>query len=130
MSNWSHVAAVIIIDDFRLDKSVPDFEKLFGKTMTYEDLLETDDFSKEDYLPMGSEGSLRMSVHANEDVSSMAEYEVSIFGDLRDHNDPDELIEWFKGICRLAEHNFVGVRSACISVENEINGLRTWAMED
>jgi len=132
MSNWSHVSAIIRIDDFRLDESVPDFEKLFGKTMTFEDLLETDDFSEEDYLPMGSEGSLRMSVHVNEDMSCIASYDVSIFGDLRDHDDPDELIEWFKGICRLAEDNFVGVRGACIAVENEINGLRTWAagMED
>lgn len=127
MSNWSHVSAIIRIDDFRLDESVPDFEKLFGKTMTYEDLLETDDFSKDDYLPIGSEGSLRMSVHVNKDISSIAAYDVSIFGDLRDHNDPDELIEWFKGICRLVEDNFVGVRGACIAVENEINGLRTWA---
>ena len=130
MSNWTHVAGVIRIDDLRLDNIKPDFEKVFGKTLRFEDdWPEYDEFKKEEYLPIGSEGSLEMSVYVNEDIHCMAAYVVTIFGDLRDHDDPDEIINWFKekyDFINSSDEFIGGVRNACIVAENEWNGIRTW----
>lgn len=122
MSNWTHVAGIIRIDDFRMDDKIPDFEKIFGKTVRFKDT----NFPEEETLPMGSEGSLEMSVHVNPDKSCLSAYTVSLFGDLRDHDSPEEIIDWFKEKCKLADEMFCGVRNACIVVENEWNGTATW----
>ena len=134
MSNWTHVAGVIRIDDLRFDETkIPDFDKIFGKALRWEDDWPEDiELKKEEYLPLGSEGSLEMSVHVNEDIQCMAAYVVTIFGDLRDHDSPDEIINWFKEKCDLINSSddvIGGVRNACIVVENEWNGVRTWAAE-
>lgn len=127
MSNWSHVAAVIRIDDFRMNDSVPDFEKLFGKTMTWDDMLGCgEEYDEKEYLPMGSEGSLEMSVWVNNDIHKIAAYTVTIFGDLRDSDSAEEIISWFKDKCELIDKDFLGVRNACIVVNNEWNGTVEW----
>ena len=131
MSNWTHVAGVMRIDDLRFDAAnIPDFKAVFGKTLRFEDDWPEDlESRKDEYLPMGSEGSLELSVHVNEDVHSMAAYVVTIFGDLRDHDSPDEIINWFKEKYDLinSSDDFIGgVRNACIVAENEWNGIRTW----
>lgn len=125
MSNWTHVAAVVRIDDLRFgDFSEPDWDKIFGKELLYGDPYEKweeADKYPERYLPMGSEGSLQKSVWANPKECSAAAYTVSIFGDLRDHDDPDEIIEWFKKKCSK-----LSVRQASIVVTNIVNGTRSW----
>lgn len=132
MSNWTHVAGVMRIDDIRFDESMPDFEKIFGKELRWEDLVnwpEDIELKKEEYLPLGSEGSLEMLVHVNEDIHCMAAYVITIFGDLRDHDSPDKIINWFKEKYDLinSSNEFVGgVRQACITVENEWTGVGTW----
>ena len=73
---------------------------------------------------MGSEGSLQKSVWEDPDRSSVAAYTVSIFGDLRDHDSCDEIIDWFKEKCE----NLM-VRNAVITVNNERNGTKTWTYE-
>ena len=58
----------------------------------------------------------------------MAAYTVSIFGDLRDHDDVDEIIYWFEEKCKaLKEDKNVPfwIRQAVITVENEQYGMRT-----
>ena len=50
-------------------------------------------------MPGGDEGTLHKSVWVNPTKHSMAAYAVSIFGDLRDGDSPNEIIEWFKKIC-------------------------------
>lgn len=129
MSNWTHVAGVMRIDDFRFDESVPNFEKIFGKELRWEDDWPENE-EEEKYLPIGSEGSLEMSVHVNEDIYCMAAYVVTIFGDLRDHDSPDEIINWFKEKCELAKNEFIDVRQAAIIVENEWNGTRIWSTNE
>lgn len=128
MSNWSHVSSVIRIDAFRFDDELPDFDSLIGKELNYHDPTEKwEDAEKfpNEYLPMGSEGSLCKSIWINPDVSCLAAYTVTIFGDLRNHDDPDEIITWFKELCSK-----LSVRDAIIKVANEVNGTRTWVYTD
>ena len=103
MSSWLHVAAVMRIDDIRVDDDHkdPNFDKLIGKECLYTSSVSRwKDVKKhpENYLPMGSEGSLRKSVWINPDKSHCAAYTVTIFGDLRDRyeSDADMIISWFK----------------------------------
>ena len=125
MSNWTHVAGIFRIDDIRMDDTIPDFEKIFGKTILFEDIYDENLYDKET-LPMGSEGSLEMSVVINPKKNSIPSYVVSVYGDLRDHDNPQEIIDWFKEKCRVIDETFVGVRNACIVVENEWNGTVNW----
>lgn len=127
MSNWTHVAGVVRIDDLRLSDETPDFDKMFGKEVRYEDSLdvwEDADENPDDYLPMGREGSLRKSVWINPDNSSISAYTVSIFGDLRDHDDPQAIVDWFEKKLKN-----VWVRQAMITVSNECNGEVSWVWE-
>ena len=104
MSQWLQVAAVARIDDFRdgpvsVEDATKMFEKVFGKECSWEHGDFEDAFEHpENYLPMGSEGSLTMSVWVDPDISSLAAYTVSIFGSLRDRGseDANEIIDWFK----------------------------------
>lgn len=123
MSNWTHVAGIIRVDDLRLGEDL-DFEDLIGREILYESPFEeweNIDKYPERYLPTGSEGSLQMSVWTNPDKSDLAAYTVSIFGDLRDHDNAQEVVDWFKKIC----DKFL-VRNAVIVVENERNGQISW----
>ena len=70
---------------------------------------------------MGSEGSLQISVWDNPDKNCANAYTVSIFGDLRDHDNPQEIINWFK-----SKINNLWIRQAVITVSNEWNGTFTW----
>jgi hypothetical protein len=124
MSNWTHVAGIVRVDGLRLNGEVKDFESIFGKEVEWESpggLWDKAWEHPEHFLPMGSEGSLKMTVWVNPEDHCLASYTVSIFGDLRDHDDPDEIINWFKEKCKS-----LFVRNACITVENEWNGVRDW----
>lgn len=130
MSNWSHVAGIIRIDDIRpLNPNVFDADKLIGKELLFTDSSETWDYAfehPEEYLPLGSEGSLIKTVWINPKENDMDAYTVSIFGDLRDHHNADEVIEWFKGICDKFKHR---IRNAVITIDNEYNGIKTYTYE-
>ena len=123
MSNWTHVAGIIRVDLLRplSDVQEIDFTKMIGKELEYDGDWDSYEEHPEEFLPAGSEGSLKMSVWANPEKNDATAYTVSIFGDLRHHDDPDEIIEWFKKICE----KFM-VRQACITVENEWNGTKNW----
>lgn len=68
MSQWTHVAAI-----FRLDSigkiSDEDIYKVFGKEITWNDLYNYDESDDTKTLPMGSEGTLEMSIWHNPDKS-------------------------------------------------------------
>ena len=131
MSDWTHVAAIVRIDSLRFDDNeVDDFEKIFGKQLLWESTREEwDDATDhpEKYLPMGSEGSLEMSVWTNPDKNCMAAYTVSIFGDLRDHCNPDAIVDWFKS---KVEDGNIFIRQAVITVDSGYFGQRTWTYEE
>lgn len=126
MSNWTHVAGIIRMNSFRFDELYNEdyFDKLIGKECLFDAPLNVWDDAEEnpdDYLPMGSEGSLQKSVWIDPDPSNIAAYTISIFGDLRNHDDIDEIIDWFKKICSK-----IWVRQAIITVLNERNGEKNW----
>ena len=128
MSNWTHVAGIIRVDCLHGMYAEPDFDQVFGKEIHFNSPYEDwDDYYRhpEKYLPAGSEGSLTISIWANPKESHVTAYAVSIFGDLRDHDSPDEIIEWFKDKCSK-----LWVRNACVTATNEYNGTRTWVWED
>lgn len=128
MSNWTHVAGVIRIDDFRFEDSPEvNFDELVGMELDFNDdekkWIDADEHP-EKFLPIGSEGSLKKSVWVNPDIDDVDSYAVTIFGDLRDHDDPDKIIEWFKVICSK-----FSIRNAVITAQNEVNGTRTWSKD-
>ena len=125
MSNWTHVAGIIRVDDFRFGNNITkDFDELIGKECLWESSDEVWDDTENNpdkYLPMGSEGSLQKTVWVNPDKHSMDSYTISIFGDLRDHDNVKEIIDWFKEKCKK-----LWVRNAVITVENEWYGTETY----
>ena len=127
MSNWTHVAGIARINASRCDNAAMDFDRIFGKELNYDDETKIwDEYYRnpELFLPAGREGSLHKSVWVNPDISHLAAYTVSIFGDLRDHDSPSEIVDWFKEKLE----NF-WVRNATITVENEWNGTVNWTYE-
>lgn len=128
MSNWTHVAAVFRIDDIDLldIENRPDIDGVFGKECIW-----GEDFHAfcaerrkqlehpEEYLPMGSEGSLHKTVWKNPDSSAAAHWTVTVWGDLRDHESVEEIEKWFRGCCdRLKDW----IRQACCEIDNDLNG--------
>lgn len=120
MSSWTHVAAIVRVDDFRIfdNDDGARMHTIFGKECLFlasrekwEDAMKHPD----KYLPMGSEGSLRKTVWVNPDRSHADAYTVSIFGDLRDYDSPETIIEWFK---KIVNSDAIDVRQACITVTN------------
>ena len=116
MSQWTHVNA-----SFRLDSIgyIPDerIEEVFGKEISYDDLYDYDETSTVKTLPMGSEGSLNISVWHNPDRCCMASTTVTVFGDLRDYggdSDIEKLKEWFNNCC-----NEFMVRQAIMQIQDE-----------
>lgn len=118
MSRWTHVAAI-----FRLDSlgTINDekIREIFGKEVSYEesyDYYGTNSNELVKTLPMGSEGSLNMSIWHNPNKDSLASTTVSVFGDLRDYggSDVEEIKKWFNECC---EKCFV--RQAVIQIDDE-----------
>lgn len=109
MSNWTHVAGIIRVDDFG--------RCLGEKPLNLEKIIEP--------LPYGSEGPLEMTVWENPKKYCVFSYVVSIFGDLRDHHSAEEIVEWFKKICAK-----LAVRDAVITAQNEWNGTAIWVYEE
>lgn len=128
MSNWTHVAGIIRVDDLRTAGKIPDFDKIIGKQCLFHDNEEVWNEvceNPEKFLPGGSEGTLQKVVWINPDKSCMDAYTISIFGDLRDHDDPQEIVDWFKKKCSK-----LWVRNAVITVENERYGTITYTYGD
>lgn len=127
MSNWTHVAGIVRVDCFRFLGGI-DFAGVFGREVKAFDDREAwveADAHPERFLPMGSEGSLKMSVWENPDPCHLDAYTVSVFGDLRDYDDPKAVVEWFKGKCAG-----LNVRNACIVAENEWGAMESWVYQD
>ena len=88
-------------------------------------------------MPVGSEGTLHKTVWENPHDNHMAKYTVSIWGDLRDYDDPNEVLEWFKDCLRFIEDSreqdpslLVFVRDAVIHIYNERSDDITWTYRE
>lgn len=126
MSTWTHVAGVIRAYGVQDMATGHDWDSIIGKECLWgsnsEAWKDADDHPEE-YMPLGSEGTLQKSIWVNPDKSDMTAYTISVFGDLRDWYDVDAIVEWFKKIVK----NKLWVRSAVITVTNTIDNTRTWA---
>ena len=91
MSTWTHVNSAIRFDSLRMIQKKPDL----GISVSFEDSGDAWDRCN---IPCGSEGSLTIDMWESPDESSMAAYNASIFGDLRDYDDDDEIISYFNRI--------------------------------
>ena len=138
MSNWTHVAGVVRIDHVLALQGRLDIDKIFGKECVLSDVSDDkawDEWSDimddarenpNEYLPRGSEGSLRKVVWENPDKECAVGYTVTIFGDLRDHDNPQEIVDWFKN--KIKNPSII-IRQATITVYNENNGTINWTYE-
>ena len=118
MSVWTHVAGVIRVDDIRFDNNLPNFDKLIGKECLFtspSEIWKDYDENPNDYMPCGSEGTLQKSVWINPNKSDMAAYTISVFGDLRDYEESQPIIDWFIKFCDRLEW----IRRAVITVNTE-----------
>ena len=124
MSNWIHVAGIIRADSVRTSEEFPpDFDEIVGREVLWRELREKGKDAREhpdEYLPMGSEGSLRKTVWINPDNSCADTYTISIFGDLRNRDSNTAIIDWFKKLCKK-----FWIRQAVITVNNE-HKTETW----
>lgn len=112
MSIWTHVAGIIRVDEGTGNfDNISDLKKLFVKDIWGE--------PKEGKcnMPCGSEESLNYSIWENPDKSSICKYTISIFGDLRDFEEPElpEIKQWWDDIIKKLEY----VRQAIILIECE-----------
>lgn len=121
MSQWTHVNAIFRIDSIG---KISDEEiiEVFGKQVNYEDMATFEyEISDTKYLPMGSEGTLEMKVWHNPDNCCIASTTVSVFGDLRDYGDFEEIKTWFDDCCIA-----FNMRQAVCQVEVEGVGTRVF----
>ena len=98
MSDWTHVAGVVVLDTFN-------FESIFSVDLPKkEEVIEAfkkhigplspfGAYNRESTLPRGSEGALTYDVHIN-DSNHNAVVIVNIFGDLRDFSYPKQMMKW------------------------------------
>ena len=91
MSTWTHVCGCIRYDDLRpIRRRDEELKRVMGRPSSCDDVHNADP-----HVPCGSEGSIQLSWHENPNEASLASYDVSIWGDLRDYDDLSEIEEWF-----------------------------------
>ena len=118
MSQWTHVKTTFVVKNEYCAKA-ESIAKSYGKEISYEE-CEDCLFNEEKTLPLGGEGSLRISVHNNIDWYKNNEKFNStiiyVYGDLKDfgyEDDIKELRKWFYKSCNEA------IDSATLIATNE-----------
>lgn len=92
MSIWTHVSAILRIDDMSVYGDNPtNWSKVFIES-TY------GHWNENCNLPKGSEGSLNVNISAIEEEGIEYMKTVSIFGDLRDYEDILGIRDWWVNI--------------------------------
>jgi len=84
-----------------------------GRAVSYDDPAEAWDACD---IPSGSEGSLQFQVWENPERSAMAAYTVMIWGDLRDYDSAQPVVEYLK---RITTGRMVRQGVAQIEVEGQ-----------
>ncbi len=118
MSQWTHVAGCIRIDNFidseeRMESELGRIREKIGEECSYDDLLNGVDPVDSCNIPCGSEGSLEYGI-SKPYSPGLPWICVYIWGDLRDYNDQNEIHEWIKKICEGEL-----IRNCCIKVDVE-----------
>lgn len=128
MSIWTHIAGVARFDCLRFsaDEPLVNWDSIFGKEIQYEDDWGAwcdYEANSQNYMPAGSEGSLQKTIWENPDMHCIASYTVTVFGDLRDYDSADDIIEWFK---KALANSGLPVRNAVIVAETECGKPKTY----
>ena len=122
MSQWTHVNGSIRVDHIKHLYGNINFDSIF-KTCDYED----DEIGwAKCNVPCGNEGSLQVSIWENPDGHALAGYTINIFGDLRDYDDDDEIIDWFT---KLVTKTFPIIRDAIISIDVEYKSYSVYCLD-
>ena len=110
MSNWTHVCGLIRIDsDFiDYDMTIKNTDKMIKQEITK---------NLKKNLPKGSEGPLKYRIiKTNTDPNSVVWGFVSVFGDLRDFENPYKIKTWIENFNKNLNFNICNVRDLCIKV--------------
>lgn len=110
MSQWTHVVAAIRFDALRMI-GLPDQKPNLGKTCSFESGSAAWDACD---VPCGSEGSLQHSLWENPDRNDLPAYVATIWGDLRDYSNVQEIIDYLN---RVTAGKMVRQGVASIDVE-------------
>jgi hypothetical protein len=114
MSRWTHVAGVIRVDSIPGVIPDPEFSKIF-KTFNYHN---AETMRNSCNVPYGSEGSLQVSVYTNPATVGVPRFIVTIWGDLRDFGDDNDMVlmkKWWKKTLK----QFPMIRQAVLKVDDE-----------
>ena len=139
MSQWTHVAAILRIDSLRA-AGLPDplgenHRAVLGHPTPahtddcYDDPVwgaENDKAKGFSDLPTGSEGSLQYQIWENPMKAAAAAYTVSIWGDLRDYSNVDEILVYIERITK----EVMMIRQGVLEIEVEGNLPRVWQHTD
>jgi len=93
MSVWTHVSGSLRLDSIPGMGPPIDLHEVLGFTCTFDDNPNAWDACT---VPCGSEGSLQFGTVPGVVPSSLNSHNVIIWGDLRDYENPDSVVEWFE----------------------------------
>jgi hypothetical protein len=110
MSTWTHVAATIRFDALRLP-GMPNQKPDLGKTCDFDSPAADWDVCS---VPCGSEGSLQIHLWENPHPTHIAAFTATIWGDLRDYDSVDEVVEYLN---RITDDRMVRQGVAEIAIE-------------
>lgn len=120
MSVWTHVNGVVRLNDYSFLSSKrntrKDVEKIIGPMCLFHN------WNKNTKLPLGSEGSVEYKVIQSTEESNLARFNIIFWGDLRDYDDLNEIIQWFNNLKKEIESKdtFMQYRDAILSCECEL----------
>ena len=119
MSQWTHVCGCIRIDCLSHEKMQERMQNALGKILMWESPMEMwdeADVHPERYTPYGSEGGIEYDIWENPNHSCMASHTVSIWGDLRDYSNVNEITDWFN---KILYSSHLIIRDAVLSIDVE-----------
>jgi hypothetical protein len=132
MSLWTHATGVIRVDGLPFSPfeqyTVEKLAEFIGESFPFKKIhkIATDAYNNDEpyinpldncTLPYGSEGSVDYVIH--EYNTGMPWAVVTFWGDLRDYDSPEEVIDWAKNLLDKLESSDYYVRQFCFTVSNE-----------
>ena len=123
MSQWTHIAGLIRVDDLvlsPLDNPKEKIARAFGNTAKYESSKETWDKCN---VPYGSEGSVQYQIERTGSNNELAWGVVFIWGDLRNYSGANEIYDWLVNACKD-----LMIRSCIVKIDIEY--VSSWIVYD
>ena len=110
MSTWTHVAGCIRVDCLSFETTKEKRKKTAREVIKI----------VRENIPSGSEGPLYTDIHINPYLSHLAAFVVTIWGDLRDYDNIEEIENWFNSVCSQ-----LWIRQAVLTIECENGQSKT-----